>query len=153
MRTTLLCGISICFQMLSPASGQVTYVLLTRPPLVGDQNQSGASTINQLGQRVRLACIRHTAGVHPEPGSNSHIKQEAWIALFNKLSELTSQMFLPRSLRSRTLHIWFVETLFSFQRSTADQLSQPAYWLYHERFSLSRSFLINFLTTFRSLLD
>ena len=71
MRTTLLCGISICFQMLSPASGQVTYVLLTRPPLVGDQNQSGASTINQLDQRVRLACIRHTAGVHPEPGSNS----------------------------------------------------------------------------------
>ena len=60
--------------MLSPASGQVTYVLLTRPPLVGDQNQSGASTINQLGQRVRLACIRHTAGVHPEPGSNSQFE-------------------------------------------------------------------------------
>ena len=74
MRTTLLCGISICFQMLSPASGQVAYVLLTRPPLVGDQNLTGASTSCQLDQRVRLACIRHTAGVHPEPGSNSHIK-------------------------------------------------------------------------------
>ena len=28
-----LCGISICFQMLSPALGQVTHVLLTRSPL------------------------------------------------------------------------------------------------------------------------
>jgi hypothetical protein len=33
-------------------------VLLTRPPL-------------ELKTPVRLACIRHTASVHPEPGSNS----------------------------------------------------------------------------------
>jgi hypothetical protein len=33
-------------------------VLLTRPPL-------------ELKTLVRLACIRHTASVHPEPGSNS----------------------------------------------------------------------------------
>ena len=44
----LLCGISICFQMLSPAPGQVTYVLLTRPPLTGDPsvNQVQAPSIS-----------------------------------------------------------------------------------------------------------
>jgi len=34
------------------------HVLLTRPPL-------------RLKALVRLACIKHTASVHPEPGSNS----------------------------------------------------------------------------------
>ena len=33
MREKRLCGISTCFQVLSPAKGQVTHVLLTRPPL------------------------------------------------------------------------------------------------------------------------
>jgi hypothetical protein len=33
-------------------------VLLTRPPL-------------ELKTPVRLACVKHTASVHPEPGSNS----------------------------------------------------------------------------------
>ena len=31
--TVILCGISICFQMLSPSERQVAHVLLTRPPL------------------------------------------------------------------------------------------------------------------------
>ena len=35
-----------------------SHVLLTRPPL-------------KLKTFVRLACVRHTASVHPEPGSNS----------------------------------------------------------------------------------
>ena len=53
------CGISKPFGLLSHASGQVTNVLLTRSPLIG------------LLPSVRLACIRHAASVHPEPGSNS----------------------------------------------------------------------------------
>src|SRR5260221_14642089 len=53
------CGISCRFQQLSPASGQVSYVLRTRSPL------------STLRCPVRLACIRHAASVHPEPGSNS----------------------------------------------------------------------------------
>src|SRR5205814_6767422 len=53
------CGISCRFQQLSPASGQVSYVLRTRSPL------------SDLHHPVRLACIRHAASVHPEPGSNS----------------------------------------------------------------------------------
>ena len=57
MRSAGLCGLSCRFQQLSPSPGQVTYVLLTRSPL----------TL----RCVRLACIRHAASVHPEPGSNS----------------------------------------------------------------------------------
>ena len=47
-------------------------VLLTRPPL---------ESIKKL---VRLACVKHTASVHPEPGSNS---QKIQMGLFfsNKL--------------------------------------------------------------------
>jgi hypothetical protein len=54
-----LCGISTSFPVLSPAEGQVSYVLRTRSPLC------------TLLHTVRLACIRHAASVHPEPGSNS----------------------------------------------------------------------------------
>src|SRR5690606_24416565 len=53
-------GISHGFPRLSPAPGQVTHVLLTRPP---------RSTAKAAP--VRLACIRHAASVVPEPGSNS----------------------------------------------------------------------------------
>src|SRR3989338_5607779 len=41
---------------------QSTYVLLSRSPL------------SDLRRSVRLACIRHAASVHPEPGSNSYLK-------------------------------------------------------------------------------
>ena len=50
---------------------QVTHALLTRPPL---------SHFTPLPERIevkrfaRLACVRHAASVHPEPGSNSRYK-------------------------------------------------------------------------------
>jgi hypothetical protein len=56
-----LCGFSTPFGALSRASGQVSYVLRTRAPLSADRNRLP----------VRLACVRHAANVHPEPGSNS----------------------------------------------------------------------------------
>ena len=59
MRLDYLSGISNRFQSLSQSWRQVTYVLLTRSPL----------SIRRCF--VRLACIRHAASVHPEPGSNS----------------------------------------------------------------------------------
>ena len=55
-------GIRPDFSGLSPSSGQVTYVLLSRLPL---------SVPGKPGGIVRLACIRRTASVSPEPGSNS----------------------------------------------------------------------------------
>ena len=55
--------------MLSPCTGQVAHALLTRPPLM-----HGASDRNLPSRTpVRLACVRHAASVHPEPGSNSHV--------------------------------------------------------------------------------
>ncbi|QBK08452.1 hypothetical protein FORC83_p071 (plasmid) [Campylobacter jejuni] len=71
----------------------MTYAVLASvsrcyPPLLGrlptcyspvrrssvNHRQSDASIFNQLGRCARLACIRHAASVHPEPGSNSRFK-------------------------------------------------------------------------------
>ena len=65
-----LCGINSRFQLVSPGMRQVSHALLTRPPL----------TLKLFIRRirksklVRLACVKHAASVHPEPGSNSRIK-------------------------------------------------------------------------------
>ena len=57
------CGISNPFGLLFHTLGWVTNALLTRSPL---------DTLVLLQKHlVRLACIRHAASVHPEPGSNS----------------------------------------------------------------------------------
>ena len=55
-------------------------------------NQSVASYIN-LRERcfVRLACVKHAASVHPEPGSNSQIKicpvqKLAWLIIRNVIN-------------------------------------------------------------------
>ena len=56
--------------MLSVCTGQVTHALLTRPPLEIDQIHR---SLNEIFP-VRLACVKHAASVHPEPGSNSQIK-------------------------------------------------------------------------------
>ena len=64
--TVRLCGFTSRFQLLSPCMRQVTHALLTRPPL-NRPEQAPASI-------VRLACVKHAASVHPEPGSNSHVK-------------------------------------------------------------------------------
>ena len=56
--------------MLSVCTGQVTHALLTRPPLsISSLNRSFIPRF-----LARLACVRHAASVHPEPGSNSQIK-------------------------------------------------------------------------------
>ena len=61
MRSVYLSGFSYRFQQLSRTHGQVTYVLLTRSPL----SLFGSKLPRNF---VRLACIRHAASVHPEPG-------------------------------------------------------------------------------------
>ena len=66
-----LCGFSSRFRLLSPCMGQVAHALLTRPPL----SRRFIIPEGNLNKRfVRLACVKHAASVHPEPGSNSHIK-------------------------------------------------------------------------------
>ena len=56
----IISGISCRFQQLSQAKGQVLYALLTRPP----------PSITEVTSS-RLACVKHSVSVHPEPGSNS----------------------------------------------------------------------------------
>ena len=51
--------------------GQVAHALLTRPPL---SQRSFIPGGNPFQCFVRLACVKHAASVHPEPGSNSHVK-------------------------------------------------------------------------------
>ena len=62
-----LWGINHLFGWLSPCTGQVVYALLTRPPL--SIKKIYRSFISLF--LARLACVRHAASVHPEPGSNS----------------------------------------------------------------------------------
>ena len=50
---------------------QVTHALLTRPPL---SHQIFHSEEIRIRCFVRLACVKHAASVHPEPGSNSRLK-------------------------------------------------------------------------------
>ena len=64
MRRRLISGIRPSFPGLSRCRGQVTHVLLTRSPL-------GATRCCHQVVLARLACIKHAASVHPEPGSNS----------------------------------------------------------------------------------
>ena len=54
----IISSISIRFQMLSQTVRQVLYALLTRPPPKSEDSS-------------RLACVKHSVSVHPEPGSNS----------------------------------------------------------------------------------
>ena len=68
MRSNVSCGISRDFSRLFPTKRQIAHALLTRPPL-------GSGRLRPEGLRLpypaRLACVRHAASVHPEPGSNS----------------------------------------------------------------------------------
>ena len=50
---------------------QVTHALLTRPPLSRKTFHPERIKVKRF---ARLACVRHAASVHPEPGSNSRIK-------------------------------------------------------------------------------
>ena len=91
-----LCGIISRFQLLSPCMGQVIHALLTRPPLRITTSARGF----QKQFSVRLACVKHAASVHPEPGSNSQK-----MCLFQVQHKLTS------------LHIPFYCFKGSFDRS------------------------------------
>ena len=89
-----LCGISSRFQLLSPCMRQVTHALLTRPPLSHKLLQSEEIRSKCF---VRLACIKHAASVHPEPGSNSRqnlspvsrLRSSVWIKTLSFLYPFT----------------------------------------------------------------
>ena len=52
------------------------YPRVTHPSAAHSNVESfDAEHQNHLRECARLACIRHAASVHPEPGSNSHVKK------------------------------------------------------------------------------
>ena len=87
----MLSDINLSFERLSPSMRQVGYVLLTRAPVAGINEQA------HLPAAPRLACVKPVASVHPEPGSNSPL-----LVLFILLIDLhfccsTGSGFLLRS--------------------------------------------------------
>ena len=90
-----LCGITSRFQLLSPCMRQVTHALLTRPPLSHKRLQTEVICLKCF---VRLACVKHAASVHPEPGSNSHKN----VFLSETHARLLTQ--LAKSLKTRVLN-------------------------------------------------
>ena len=58
---------------------------------------------NQIKCFVRLACVKHAASVHPEPGSNSHVKKFS-CPVINWLNQMfiwftVLRLFLYRNVR------------------------------------------------------
>ena len=80
------------FPKVIPLLKEDSYVLLTRPPL----------KLLLLKVSVRLACVKHTASVHPEPGSNSQkiqiIHEE--ISSFSELDYNSNLNYRTRSILS-----------------------------------------------------
>ena len=72
---------------------QVAYALLTRPPL--SMNEIYRSFIHSF--LARLACIRHAASVHPEPGSNSF-----YVVFIGDLSPFESILISDLTLCARS---------------------------------------------------
>ena len=125
--------------MLSPCIRQVTHALLTRPPL------SSASSVRKLPMHnsVRLACVRHAASVHPEPGSNS------LVCLFFPSGPTWSFLlycfflvFLFSEFSFCFFRIFRVALLFICQGSVSAFLSDATPLVYHVFFFLSRPFFI-----------
>ena len=89
----VLCGISTCFQVLSPCLGQIAHALLTRPPL------ECIASSRSLPQYIpaRLACVKHAASVRPEPGSNSDV--QSFILIRCPGLGLAKALNLPQQIR------------------------------------------------------
>ena len=148
MRHKLLCGISTCFQVLSPLMGRLPTCY---SPVRHSSFQLSASTREE--RSVRLACIRHAASVRPEPGSNSHNKVRTILRLLSSICLLAYCLLVKNvcclELNQDALHIWFVYSLFSFQRSTLPRSN--FYIITNFRLNV-KNFLKKFLSCFARLL-
>ena len=80
---------------------------------------------------VRLACVKHAASVHPEPGSNSHVK------MFDSLRTL-SGIFIPKKQRFVPYICWCIFTV-----SKAWHLCQFLEWKFIEFSGLFHCLVIN----------
>ena len=145
---------------------QVTHALLTRPPLSLSRSVRKLHKTNS----VRLACVKHAASVHPEPGSNSLKKCSA------KDFHVLARMKIPRRTGPKVRRVspsqdqpflanpslvyclGFVQKnvsllnvrgcvlLFSCQVPVRCLLSEATLIFYHSFFCLSTTFFIFFFT-------
>ena len=90
----VLCGISTCFQVLSPCLGQIVHALLTRPPLEHEPSSRNLP----FHVPARLACVKHAASVRPEPGSNSYVQS---LSSTHRLLALSSPKPIAFTISSR----------------------------------------------------
>jgi hypothetical protein len=119
-----LCGISASFEALSRTEGPISYVFLTRAPL--------------SRRIVRLACVRHAANVHPEPGSNSPFDFDkfALVGLIRSFSRSYPRSFHLTILLLSCVHAlalsargWYLSAYQSASSpSTASAHSQKLVW-------------------------
>ena len=114
-------------------------MLLTRPPLTLLKSNRGFHSISF----VRLACVRHAASVHPEPGSNSQLKFDLDFSMLSLLTLFTCFMVLILFLRLLFVYYPFFIVHFVFCRFLA-----TAFILYLCFFILSRTFFIFFKSFF-----
>ena len=125
-----LCGITSRFQLLSPSTRQVTHALLTRPPLSHKELHTEIICSKCF---VRLACVKHAASVHPEPGSNSHKK---FFPFQNQLANFNHSS-IPNVLLFFRL-LWLSSLLFSrthFNR----ELLRCSQWIFQGYFTVQLS--------------
>ena len=153
----VLCGISSHFWLLSPCTGQVTHALLTRPPL---NHQIFSSEENQIRCFVRLACVKHAASVHPEPGSNSHVKvciaqKLAWlIILFDYCCFVRNELnrvlvsFLSNVLVRKIIFIIF-QGCFTVQLSRFFAVICDSFYILSKAFLFVKNFFIFFKIYFK----
>ena len=128
---------------------QVTHALLTRPPL---SHKIFISEENQIKCFVRLACVKHAASVHPEPGSNSHIKvfilpeSSGWISVPLLLLVKGSHLLFRCIFRCCSLNysLWIFQGYFTVQLSRFSVLLSYATTSisYHSSAALSTGFFI-----------
>ena len=104
---------------------------------------------------ARLACVRHAASVHPEPGSNSHVKVDSWLRLLSlaNCSFPFYLVFVLNFLNSKAKpDLCFLEfsgfyILFNLQFSRnfcCSAFSAATHSSYHRFSSLSTTFFIFF---------
>ena len=96
---------------------------------------------------ARLACVKHAASVHPEPGSNS-LKKFVQDQIFAWLNFIPFYLLWFCSLRTKFFWTFKDMSLFSYQGSLFFRCSSATFISYHVRFSLSRTFLTFFWKVF-----
>ena len=110
---------------------------------------------------VRLACVKHAASVHPEPGSNSHIKvfilpeSSGWISVPLLLLVKGSHLLFRCIFRCCSLNysLWIFQGYFTVQLSRFSLLLSYATTSisYHSFLRLSTGFFIFLFLSHRTI--